>query len=73
MPAKTSETLLCPGTAAASPSARKTAISPPAKAQTVVAAAPEEINKMANAAPTLAPEDTPMISGLAKGLRNTVW
>ena len=30
-------------------------------------------NRMPNAAPALAPEDTPMISGDANGFRNTVW
>ena len=73
MPASTSDILLRPGAAAASPSERNTAASPPAKAQTVVDSAPDDTNRMANAAPTLAPEDTPMMSGLASGLRNTVW
>ena len=73
MPASTSDILLRPGAAAASPSERNTAASPPAKAQTVVDSAPDETNRMANAAPTLAPEETPMMSGLASGLRNTVW
>ena len=41
--------------------------SPPAKAQTVVDSAPDETNRMANAAPTLAPEETPMMSGLPAG------
>ena len=73
MPASTRFILLRPGAAAAKPSERNTAASPPAKAHTVVPSVPEETNKMANAAPTLAPDDTPMISGLASGLRKTVW
>ncbi len=73
MPASTRFILLRPGAAAAKPSERNTAASPPAKAHTVVLSVPEETNKMANAAPTLAPDDTPMISGLASGLRKTVW
>ena len=67
MPASTRFILLRPGAAAAKPSERNTAASPPAKAHTVVPSVPEETNKMANAAPTLAPDDTPMISGLARG------
>ena len=73
LPSDSSDILLRPGAAAASPSERNTAASPPAKAQTVVDSAPDETNRMANAAPTLAPEETPMMSGLARGLRNTVW
>ena len=54
-----------------SASASTTASSAPAKAEIVTAAAPER-NKMPAAAPALAPEETPMISGEASGLRNTV-
>ena len=57
MPASTRFILLRPGAAAAKPSERNTAASPPAKAHTVVPSVPEETNKMANAAPTLAPDD----------------
>ena len=52
--------------------ANTTASSAPAKADSVTAAAPDR-NKMPAAAPALAPEDTPMMSGEASGLRNTVW
>ena len=49
-----------------------TAASAPAKEAAVTAAAPEQ-NRMPAAAPALAPEDTPITSGEASGLRNTVW
>ena len=52
--------------------ANTTASSAPAKADSVTAAAPDR-NKIPAAAPALAPEDTPMISGEASGLWNTVW
>ena len=53
-------------------SARQTAASAPANAAAVTAAAPDK-NRMPAAAPALAPDDTPMTSGEASGLRNTVW
>ena len=43
-----------------------------AKAEAVTAAAPDR-NKIPAAAPALAPEETPITSGDARGLRNTVW
>lgn len=49
-----------------------TADNAPRKAHSVVAAVPER-KSMPAAAPALAPEDTPMTSGEANELRNTVW
>ena len=54
-----------------SASAMTTASSAPVKAEIVTAAAPDR-NRIPAAAPALAPEDTPMMSGDASGLRNTV-
>ena len=54
-----------------SASAAPTAASAPQKAQAVTAPA-EPRNKIPAAAPALAPEETPITSGEAKGLRNTV-
>ena len=61
MPASTRFILLRPGAAAAKPSERNTAASPPAKAHTVVPSVPEETNKhgkcRANAGPRRYPND----------------
>ena len=43
----------------------------PAKADMVTDIVPDK-NRMPNAAPALAPEDTPMMSGEANGFLNTV-
>ena len=51
--------------------ASPTAASAPAKEAAVTAAAPDK-NRMPAAAPALAPDDTPITSGEASGLRNTV-
>ena len=50
-----------------SANARKTALSAPANAHPVIPAGEAWKKRMADAAPTLAPEDTPMISGEARG------
>ena len=54
-----------------SASARSTQQMAPAKADRVTATAPGK-NRMPKAAPTLAPEDAPIMSGEARGLRKTV-
>ena len=51
--------------------ARTTASRAPAKAEAVTAPAPDR-NRIPAAAPALAPEETPMMSGEARGLRKTV-
>ena len=57
---------------AESPSASATAASAPAKEAAVTAPAPDK-NRIPAAAPALAPEETPITSGDASGLRKTVW
>ena len=49
-----------------------TAANAPANEAAVTDAAPDK-NRIPNAAPALAPEDTPMTSGEARRLRKTVW
>ena len=51
--------------------ARITAKSAPAKAEAVTAAVPDR-NRIPAAAPALAPEEIPIMSGEARGLRKTV-
>lgn len=41
--------------------------------KSVVDGAAAETNRIAKAAPALAPEETPMMSGDASGFRKTVW
>ena len=52
-------------------SAKTTAIKAPANEEIVTAREPDK-KRIPAAAPALAPEETPMMSGEAKGLRNTV-
>lgn len=42
-------------------------------AKSVVDGVAAETNRIAKAAPALAPEETPMMSGDASGFRKTVW
>ena len=72
IPANTIPLPSCPAVRDASISARTTEPRAPANADAVTAIEPDR-NRMPNAAPALAPEDTPMISGDANGFRNTVW
>ena len=52
---------------------RQTARRAPKNAKSVVDGAAAETNRIAKAAPALAPEETPMRSGDASGFRKTVW
>ena len=73
IPARTIEACSFTGESAVRPKDRQTARSPPMNAKTVVDGDAAETNNMAKAAPALAPEETPMISGDASGFRKTVW
>ena len=48
-------------------STASTAVMPPAKASSAVSVTPPPKNRIAAAAPADAPDDTPMISGAARG------
>lgn len=72
IPARTIEEGLFPGARAESPRETHTARSPPTKAKTVVPTMPEETKRIAKAAPALAPEETPMMSGEARGFPKMV-
>lgn len=55
------------------PEGKATARRAPKNAKSVVDGAAAETNRIAKAAPALAPEETPMMSGDASGFRKTVW
>ncbi len=55
------------------PEERQTARRAPKNAKSVVDGVAAETNRIAKAAPALAPEETPMMSGDASGFRKTVW
>ena len=67
-PERTIVALLFPGATADSPSAKTTAAILPTKALAVTENILPDRNNIANAAPALAPEHTPIISGDANGL-----
>ena len=72
MPASTIVPCRPERSSAESASDSPTAANAPANEAAVTDAAPDK-NRIPNAAPALAPEDTPMTSGEASGLRKTVW
>lgn len=65
--------LFFPGTAYAVRSVIESAIRPPANAHIEINGAEAETATIANAAPALAPDETPAISGDARGFLNTSW
>ncbi len=73
IPARTMEEWSRTGERAVSPRERQTARRAPKNAKSVVDGAAAETNRIAKAAPALAPEETPMMSGDASGFRKTVW
>lgn len=72
MPARTMVPCPVPGASLVSARVSATAVSPPRKEAAVTGNAPADKKRMPKAAPALAPEETPIISGEARGLWKTI-